>query len=151
MKNLIYLVVVLSFYTVSCNKIKNKSKEALNKSGEVVGKSATEFFEGVGDGVQETLGLKILLSDTLKEQGLSLGKATYSTDTNSVKNNLLTIYLISEKDFNSTLKFKVFDENKLEIGRSQINVDLKKGDADYFDVRFNKRTDIESKSIIEIK
>ncbi|MBU2921405.1 hypothetical protein KO504_08630 [Winogradskyella psychrotolerans] len=57
------LILLLSFF--SCDRIANKTKEGINRGGEVVGESATEFFEGVSEGVDKTLECKIILSNNL--------------------------------------------------------------------------------------
>ena len=151
MRKLLIFALLTGIVSFSCNKIKNKSKEAVNKSGEVVGQTASKFFEGVSEGVKETFELKINLSESLKAKGISVGKTSVSSDTNCVNNNLLTVYFIAKNDFNSEIAFKAYDKNKVEIGRSKIRVALDKGEAKYYDIKFDKRTDLELKSIIEIE
>ncbi|WP_346882420.1 hypothetical protein [uncultured Algibacter sp.] len=55
MKSLIKLILIFMLLFTSCDKIASKTKETINKSGETVGETATEFFEGVTEGVDKTL------------------------------------------------------------------------------------------------
>lgn len=147
-KLLLILSVLLSL--CSCNRIANKTKEGINKGGEVVGETATEFFEGVSEGVGKTLECDIKLSKNLTELGLKTGVYDISSKS-SGNNNKLTLYLIFEKDFNRQISVKAYNKNGLEIGRSSSNIIGNKGEASYFDFEFDDRTDIgfRNKIIIE--
>jgi hypothetical protein len=138
--HLVFILTLIILYT-SCNKVKDKTKHVINKSGEAVGSTATEFFEGVGSGIEGTLAIKVELSDNLKEKGVQTGKC-YTTD----KRNVLTVYLIFERDFKDTLWVKAFDKEGLEIGRKDTLVSGKAGKAYYVDLQFDNRTRLESKS-----
>ncbi|MBY8961417.1 hypothetical protein KJK34_01495 [Flavobacterium sp. D11R37] len=143
MKKLLGLLLIITVF--SCEK----AKETVNKSGKAMGETATEFIDGVAEGVDGTLDSKIILSDSLKEKGINIGK--YRIEKDSVgNNNMLVIYIITEKDFNDVLTFKVFDKNNVEYGRQTLELNSKEGKAAYYDVTFDKRTDIESKSIIKV-
>jgi len=135
---------------MSCNRIANKAKEGVNKGGEVVGETATEFFEGVSEGVDKTLECEILLSKKLKSKGLKTG--TYDIEGQPIgNNNKLTVYIIFNEDFNSELLAKAYNKNKLEIGRTRTTVEGKAGDAGYFEFVFDKRTDIGFRNRITIE
>lgn len=150
MKLAIY-VFFLAIFSISCNQAKEKAKETINKTGETVGKSATEFFDGVSDGVEKTLECEITLSPQLIEKGLQMGKYNIKSGTNDANDNLLVLYLIFNKDFNQTLSLKAYDKNNVEIGRSKLAIKGKMGEAEYFDFQFNSKTDIASKSKIIIE
>jgi len=134
------------FLSVSCNQVKDKTKQTINKGGEVVGKGATEFFEGVSEGVDKTMQCKITLSEGLINNGIRTGKFFIDSDTLGGIKNKLSIYLIFEKDFSGIIKVKSFDKNGLESGRTSLNVTGKTGSATYFDFIFDRRTNIEQKS-----
>jgi hypothetical protein len=134
--------------TTSCEKMKNKTKETINKGGETVGKTATEFFEGVSEGVDQTLQCELTLSPELNEQGLQTGKFSILYDSSGINRNQLTLYLIFNQEFNSEVLVKAFDKNGLEIGRTKKILEGAAGDAGYFDFQFDKRTDIEVRSKI---
>lgn len=55
MKPIITILTLATLLTLSCNRIKKKTKETVNKGGETVGKTASGFFEGVPEGVEQTL------------------------------------------------------------------------------------------------
>ncbi|MFP9098617.1 hypothetical protein ACLI09_06140 [Flavobacterium sp. RHBU_24] len=148
MKRLFTLLAIATLIC-SCNKVKDKTKETLNKGGEAVGEMATEFTEGVTEGVERTLDCKIVLSEELKAGGISYGK--FHIENDSLGNdNKLVIYIITEKDYKGNLTFKVTDKKGVEFGRQQLALDAKAGAAGYYDVVFDPRTDIEVKSTIEI-
>ncbi len=141
MKSNIWIPCMICLVLVSCNGIANKTKEGINKGGEVVGETATEFFEGVSEGVDKTLECEIVLSENLLNKGLRNG--VYNIENQPIgKNNKLTIYLIFNEDFDSNVTAKAYNKNGLEIGRAKANVSGKKDDAGYFDFEFDDRTDI---------
>ena len=47
-----YLFIILAFTFSSCNWAKQKTKETVNKTGEVVAKTGSEFVNGVSKGNQ---------------------------------------------------------------------------------------------------
>ncbi len=137
-------------FAFSCDRVKEKTKETLNKSGETIGEGATEFFEGVSEGVDRTLQCEINLSKNLLNQGLSTGKFSIEDSKTRGENNVLVLYLIFEDDFKNTLIAKAYDKKNLETGRAKIEVEAKAGDAGYYDFIFDERTYIEVKSKITI-
>ncbi|BAO77175.1 hypothetical protein [Winogradskyella sp. PG-2] len=150
MKLNIVILFILSLTFLSCNRIANKTKEGINKGGEVVGETATEFIEGVTEGVDKTLECEIFLSKNLKSKGLKT--STYNIESQPiVNNNKLTLYIIFNKNFNNNVMVKAFNKNKLEIGRARTLISGKKGDAGYFDFEFDERTDIGFRNIITIE
>ena len=149
MRHIIPILAVLML-VVSCSRIKEKAKETINKSGETVGKTATEFIEGFSEGIDKTLQCEISLSQSLLDKGLKTGKfAIENADGGS--NNQLTVYLIFEKDLKSSVIAKAFDKNSLEIGRTKIDIERQAGEAGYFDFVFDKRSHIEVKSKIVLE
>lgn len=138
-KQLLYIVGILLF--CSCNRIANKTKEGINKGGEVVGETATEFFEGVSEGVDKTLECEIVLSKELLEKGLKTG--VYDIESQPIgNNNKLTLYIIFNEDFERQIIAKAYNKKGMEIGRCKALVSGKKDDAGYFDFEFDERTDI---------
>jgi hypothetical protein len=147
-KSLTTLLVVFVALAFSCNRVKEKTKQTINKGGETVGKTATEFFEGVSEGVGKTMECKIALSENLIRNGIKTGKFYIDSDTLIGSKNKLTLYLIFEKDFSGNIKAKSYDKNGRELGRTDVNVNEKAGNASYFDFIFDRRTNIEQKSNI---
>ncbi len=148
-----YSTVIVSVLIIilSCSRIKSKTKETLNKGGEIVGKTATEFVEGVTEGVERTLDCCIVISDDLIYRGVSTGKYYIENSHSNGNCNKLTLYIISEKDFKGRLLAKVYDKKKLECGRKYVNVSFNAGEAKYVDFVFDKRTSIEMRSRITIE
>ena len=73
MKQIISILSVLMLFA-SCGRVKEKAKDAINKGGETVGKTATEFFEGISEGIDKSLQCEISLSKSLVDNGLRTGK-----------------------------------------------------------------------------
>jgi hypothetical protein len=139
LKHVVILFSILFFS--SCNRIANKTKEGINKGGEVVGETATEFFEGVSEGVDKTLECDIVLSKNLLEQGLKTG--VYDIESQPIgNNNKLTLYIIFNQNFDKDVIAKAYNKKGLEIGRATTNISGKANDAGYFNFEFDKRTDI---------
>jgi len=144
MKLLISFLTVIVILT-SCNRVKQGAKGTINKTGQVVGTGASEFFGGVKEGVDRTFQCTVSLSDSLKMKGLDIGKFAI-TDSNTNNDYMLTCYFIFNKDFKQTIMVKVLDKTGKEYGRAKMDIQGIKGDAKYCDFNFDKRTDIESKS-----
>jgi len=146
---------IISFFFVllllaSCGRVKEKARETINKSGETVGKTTTEFFEGFSEGIDKTLQCELSLSSSLKEKGLKTGKFNIENSEGG-RNNQLTVYLIFDRDFKYPVTAKAFDKNGLEVGRTKIDIEGKTDEAGYFDFTFDKRTYIEVKSKIVLE
>ena len=147
MKRRIVLLLLL-IAVVSCGKVKEKAKEGINKGGETIGKTTTEFFEGVSEGIDKTLQCQLILSQEVQDKGVRTGKFSINNLPEGGTNNLLTLYLIFDKDFNSSITAKVYDKSGLEVGRAKLNIENKAENAGYYDFAFDKRTYIEVRSRI---
>lgn len=149
MKKIFLLFGVVSVL-LSCDRIKEGTKNTINESGEKVGKSATEFFEGVSEGVEQTLRCEIEFSKELTDQGISFGNYSIENSTKGGSKNRLTAYVIFEKEFSDTIFVKAFNKENLEIGRVSEVIEGKSGEAKYVDFDFDKRTYIGVKSKISV-
>lgn len=150
MRRLFFLTVIaLMFF--ACSRVKQKAKETINKGGQMIGESASEFFDGVADGVTEKFHCEIVVSDNLKNKGIKTGKYSVENDSLGNLDNQLSLYIIFEKDFKSSITAKVFDKNGVEIGRSIKKIESKSGDAEYFSFTFNEKAYIETQSKIVIE
>lgn len=134
----------------ACNWAKNKTKRAVNKSGEVVAKTGSEFGDGIVKGVKTTFQNNIKLSDNLKNKGLEFGEISV-TSTKSATDNVLTVYLIFNKDFDREVTIKLFRENSKEYGRLTQEIKGEKGQTKYYDFTFDKRVNIGSKGNIKFE
>jgi len=146
-----FSLIIFSLLILSCNKVKETAKETINKGGEAVGKTATEFVEGVTEGVDRTLDCKVELSQNLINNGVKTGKFTIENDSIGNKNNKMVVYFIFDKKIDQELSVKVFDKKGLECGRSKLKIKGVIGEAKYYDIVFDKRTNVETKSIIKFE
>lgn len=145
-----YLLLIAVLFCTSCNWVKQKTKATVNKSGEMVGKAGSEFADGVSEGVQKTFANSIQLSAALKASGISTGR-TLIESTDSTKDNILSVYLIFNQDFQQEVTVKVFSEAGEEYGRVKQQVNGTKGDARYIDFVFDKRTNLDGKGKVTIE
>lgn len=150
MKTLIFSLALIGLIC-SCSRVKRTTKDVINQSGEVVGKGASEFIEGITEGVDRTLECEIVLSENLIEKGIESGKFTVGNDSIGGHNNVLTIYFIFNKDFNGEITARTVDKKGLEFGRKKLKIEGNIGDTKYIDFTFDKRTYIEVKSKIFIE
>jgi hypothetical protein len=150
MKTTLTYVILIALLT-GCSNVKETTKEVINKSGEVVGKGASEFFEGVSEGIDRTLDCELIVSQSLKDKGIETGKFAIGNDSVGGRNNVVTLYLIFKKDFDGGITARTVDKNGLEFGRKKLEISGKAGDAQYFDFTFDKRTYIEVRSKIYLE
>ncbi|MBS1915947.1 MAG: hypothetical protein JST87_06690 [Bacteroidetes bacterium] len=141
MKN---ISVILLLIFVSCNWAKQKTKETVNKTGEVVGKAGSEFANGVSKGIEKTFQNEVVIPDDLKNKGFKTGKIIIRSS-DSTTDNILSAYLIFDNDFEQDITIKVFSQEGQEYGRATQHIKGQKGEAKYVDFIFDKRTDIDGK------
>ena len=129
---------------VSCDWAKKKTKETVNKTGEVVAKTGSEFVNGVSRGIEKTFQNDVVFPDQLKMKGLKTGKIIIH-GTDSTTDNILTTYLIFDSNLDQDITIKVISDEGQEYGRATQHITGQKGEAKYFDFVFDKRTNIDSK------
>jgi hypothetical protein len=110
----------------------------------------TELAEVTSEEVDKTYGSDLMLTNELHKDGLMKGRF-YISSTDSSENNVLTAYLIFEKDFQKEIIITVSDQRGVEFGRINQLLTGKKGQAKYFDFVFDKRSKIKSKSLFHIE
>jgi len=145
MKYIFVLFATLLLAFTSCER----AKKTINKTGETVGEGTSEFVNGISSGIDKTFQCELDLNPALKAKGLSTGKFKIG-DSEGSKNNVVTVYLLFDKDFSDSLSLKVVDVKGLEYGRLRTPVAGKKGEGKYIDFTFDKRTEIESRSKLVI-
>jgi hypothetical protein len=139
-----YLVIILTLGLASCSWAKQKAKESVNKTGEVVAKTGSEFVNGVSKGIEKDFQNEVGFSDRLKKQGLKSGKIIiHGTDTST--DNILTTYLIFDDNLDENITIKVISEEGQEYGRVTQHITGLKGEAKYFDFIFDRRTNIDGR------
>jgi hypothetical protein len=140
-----FFFVAILLLALGCGRVKEGTKEAINKTGEVAGKATTTFAQGVEQGVQSATESKADLAPNIAHLGVSTGKLLF-TEEAGANDNILSIYLIFENNFSGLITVKAFDKEDKEYGRTSLQVTAKKGDAGYYDFVFDKRVNLESKS-----
>jgi len=148
-KSCLFLSLILPI--ISCNWIKDKSKETINKSGEIVSKSGSEFVNGISEGIEKSFQNKINISQKLQESGLKNGVVKINQNDSTFSNNILSIYFIFEKDLNQNVTLKLINSENLEYGRITENIEGKAGESKYIDFTFEPRIVIEDKGEIIIE
>lgn len=141
-----YRWLLIAFLISSCSRCNNAVNEASNKAGETTG----NIVKNVTNGVKNAFDVKAQLSATLTAGGISTGKLQLSS-ANGGSDNVLSIYLIFNKDFKGNITTKVFDVTGLEMGRSTVAVTGKANEAKYIDFIFDKRTNIDNDSKLMIE
>jgi hypothetical protein len=144
MKTKYYSLLLLLPLLASCVHPKKDAENIVTNTGRIIGAGASQFVGGVGEGIDKTFQCTIQLSDSLKLKGLKTGKY-------AVSDSILTVYFVFDRDFNKTIKVKVTDKNGQEYGRTSLFVTAKKDSAQFFDFKFDKRTQIESKSTFSME
>ena len=148
MKTKLMICVFFALVLIQCSS--KGTKENINKVGNVTGQAVGELVSGISSGVKKAFDVKIELQKNLADQGISFGKITVTSDSSGT-DNLLTVYVIFNKDFKGALTAKAFDNKGLEMGRVKLTIEGKKDEAKYFEFHFDKRTKIafDSKLTIE--
>jgi hypothetical protein len=143
------LALGLTFFLFSCNSFKEKSKDTINKAGEVVGKAGSEFADGMRKGVEKTFSNPVELSAALKAK-LQTGKVLIA-GTDSTTDNIVSAYLIFNEATDQPVTMKLFSDAGQEFGRATVAVKGAKGEAKYQDFVFDKRTNIDGKGKITME
>ena len=140
------LLLLVTIYSCSSSSL----KENINKTGDAAGQAIGEFASGISSGVKKAIEPKIEIGENLKNNGISFGKMTISSDS-AGNDNILVAYVIFNLDFSGNITAKAFDNKNLEMGRVKIEIKGKKDEARYIEFHFDKRTDItnDSKLILE--
>jgi hypothetical protein len=127
-------------------------KDFPNKVGTKIGETVTSFFSGIGKGINKEKSTNVQLSKELTDQGISNTSSKVKI-TNRPDKKSISVYLISDKEFQAELIAKAFDEEGAEIGRSTVSAQIAKDDAKYVVFSFQKEIDLGlvKKFIIDIK
>ncbi|WP_118975504.1 hypothetical protein [Taibaiella koreensis] len=143
-----FIVAMTTMATVSsCNRAREKAKQSVNYAGAVVGKGSSEFLDGVADGVSQSFDCTLELAKVLQSKGVKGGKFRITTSNNGHE-NVVSVYLIFDKDYKGPVSARIFDSKDQEYGRATASLDVRAGSAGFTDLVFDERTNIERKSRI---
>lgn len=134
----------------ACNWAGEKTRDVLNKGGELAGSAATEVIEGVATGVEDTWSVDVRVSEELEAQGLTLGKTSLESDS-AGRTNTLILYLSSERSITDTLTAVAYDQAGAEMGRTTFPLIVPAGSGDFHLLRFQAYTDLERKGRVELR
>ena len=129
--------------------------KALQEQGKDAAKSASkgvgDVIKGINSGISESINESNVIPEGTFKTNFEEPKAEkiYGADADKIKK--VTIYLIAKKDFKGDLILKAFNANEREIGRSRLNVSIKKDDAQYVDFAFDERTHLLQTEYFTIK
>lgn len=138
------LLLSATLLLTSCDWFKQKTKETVNKSGEIVAKTGAEFANGVSKGIEKTFEHAVVISGPLQQAGLSTGKIIINSTDSSI-DNILTVYMIFGARIDRPVTLKVFSEAGQEYGRVTRQVQGQANEARYVDFVFDRRTNIDGK------
>jgi len=144
------LTFLLFFVLSACNWAGEKTRNVLNKGGELAGSAATEVIEGVATGVEDTWSVDVRLSEDLKTQGVMLGKTSFENDS-AGRTNTLIVYLSSDRAIADTLTAVAFDQAGAEMGRTTVPLVIDAGNGDFHLLHFQTYTDLERKGRVELR
>jgi len=153
MKKTMSLFMIMSVFMLmfsSCDWAKDNTKKAINKTGEIVGKTGSEFGDGIYKGVKKTFENDIKISDQLKAKGLEFGEVLINSS-ESATDNVLTAYVIFHDNFDQEITIKIFTENGKEYGRLRQILKGEKGNAQHLDFTFDEHVNIGVKGNITIE
>lgn len=143
----ILTLLLLAGINSSCNWAKEKTKQTVHKTGEIVAETGSEFVDGVSKGIQKSFDHEIQLPDNMKQQGLELGKVVISSE-DQATDNVLSVYFIFNANFNKQITIRAITEQGQEFGRATQLVTGNQGEAKYIDFIFDKRTNIDGKATL---
>jgi hypothetical protein len=138
---IVIFIAILTMFS-SCDWAKQKAKNTVHKTGEVVAEAGSEFADGVKKGVSNSFSNMAIVTDSLSLKGVRLGKIAVN-GTDSTSDNVFSAYIIFEKGFDGKITAKALDKEGIEFGRAFCMIKVTPGDAGYFDFRFDSRTNID--------
>ncbi|GAA4108878.1 hypothetical protein GCM10022393_05250 [Aquimarina addita] len=115
--------------------LKTDGKEALESASEGV----SEAFKGITSGYDKSINQAKIVPDSTFSKTFEIGRTqkVYSDTTNSKK---VSVYLVSNENFEGKIKLKAFDQSDKEIGRSTMKLKVEEDEAQFFDFEFDNRT-----------
>jgi hypothetical protein len=130
------VAVKAKFIEGAGDALQNEGKKAVKSASKGVG----EIIKGVNSGMSESINTAEVISEPVFKSYFEDCKAEKIYGEDSDKTKKVTVYLIAKKDFSGKLTLKALDEDKKEIGRSNLEVSIKKDEAKYVDFAFDSRT-----------
>lgn len=153
MKRMVVVAAMLVSFTVFATGCESIEGEKVSKIGTQIGETVSNFISGLGKGIKKETKADVVveIAQDVLNQGLSKTNAKVEGKANEVKN--LSVYFISNNNFQGELLAKALDEDGAEIGRAAVSVQFVKDDAKYIVFGFPKEMELPlvKKYSIELK
>lgn len=139
--------MLVCLFFASCNWAGDKAKTAIHKSGEAVASAGSEFADGVSNGVKKSFRNELKISEELKKAGLNAGTFNIRS-ANGGEDNVLSVYIIYEKDVSRDVRVRLVNTAGEEYGRMKQRITGKADDAGYVDFSFAPPTSVAGRGAI---
>lgn len=132
MKQYALSLSVLLILLTACSDGQDSNNTLANQAGETVGTLVSDFTEGIGKGVDQTLSLEVEADRKLTAKGITISVAKQG----SLAEKTIVVYLNSDQRFNESIIIQAFNAAGQEVGRSTVVVDLEADSAKYVSFPF---------------
>lgn len=134
---------------ISCQKVKQSTKDVLQEGTAVLEKTANQVFEQVeNDGLSGDKSYYLWITDTLRDKGLVVGKQKIvETDTGDI----ISIYLIFNQDFSENILTTIHDKSGAEYARFSLLVEGKANEARFVNFTSQESLHIERQSKVVLQ
>ena len=144
MRNTLPVALIVMGFIVGCG---DGDESLSRKAGKGIGDGISDFVSGAAESVDEKLAVELSSSDERAELGF---EATTSKLVVEGVEKVVSVYLISSKEFSGVLTAKAFNKEGQEIGRSRVEVQFGPDDAKYVNFKFPGEMDRASVEKYEI-
>lgn len=136
MKAMLACLAVVALVIAGCG---DDDESGAKKTGRGIGKGATDFVKGMGEGIDEAMKVEVELGPAMIAKGF---KKTVSKSTGmSTEKKGVAVYITSDNAYSGELRAKALNKAGLEIGRSTVDVTFDKDDAKYVTFMFDDEMD----------
>ena len=116
----------------SCSRVDRLANKVTEKAAENTADLAQSAGKGFSQGFTD-IELEVLAS--FPASSLTMGHAK-----KAVNQPTVSVYLIAASDFQGPLQLRLLTPDNVEVGRSNLQVDLLQNEARFFDFEFDERT-----------
>ena len=144
------LVLVSVVLLAGCGK---KDESVAKSAGSKVGDAVTDFALGVGKSFDKKMTVKVELSPSLVELGVSTTIAKWIDTGAEHGEKKISVYFITTKPVSGMFIAKALTEENTEIGRATEQVEFSSDDAKYVQFRFGGDLDTQlvAKYVVDMK
>ncbi len=141
--------MLLALLCAGCGGDENQTPEDMRESGERFGEGSVEFFKGLQQGVESSVGIEDLplgavrLHDSVTGLGFKINRANKMFGS-------VRLYTVFDLPLSGNLRLKAFDASGLEIGRTSLRVDQDADSARHLEFEFEGGTPLGSAKSFEL-